>query len=189
MRLEFSFSFNLSLFSAKGSSVYHQMGGGTMPRKEFLTRVSDTIKHQQEIKQLNQKEKLHNAEIIKREGPKKWAELKQELEAIVLAVSGSHGHGLRQTAQGHDGNEIRIHNTITSVTVDILFDPDKGNISYSGSGGAGIYPALVRGNDLIFHEAVKKLADFEISVSHIGSNYSIERIAEEIISSALQPTE
>ena len=109
-----------------------------MPRKEFIEKAKAALTQQKESSDRSQQIKLHDAEVIKTDGAKKWNALKEEISAIVLTLSETNGPDMELKTFD---NQIQITNKITRANVTVRFDPAIAKIDYTGSGQqGGLYP-------------------------------------------------
>jgi hypothetical protein len=177
MKISLSLNFNFVL-SRKQSSVYHHALGGNMPRNDLVERARAALAAQKESREVAERAKLHDAEVIKTDGAKKWVALKKEINAIVAEINGTHG----QTIEVRDpiGYQIQVINRASSGAVTVNFDADKAFIQCSGSGVAGSFPSTVKGNELVFTGPSR-----DGRHQQSASEYSIEEIADRIVASAV----
>lgn len=142
-----------------------------MPREDFIQQVKDTLKAQQSEKELGQRSVLHKAEIIKTEGPKKWAELKIEIQTVVKRACGESGGPLVYEFRD---TEIEIQND--GRTLKVVYEPNQGAFKYSGIGTGTFSPSVVD-SSLVFNTETKTDGTPGI---RIGTT-TVSQIAEKLI--------
>ena len=149
-----------------------------MAREEFIDKIKENLKAQKEGNERAQKIQLHNAEVVKTDGSKKWSAIKQELASIASAVNGSNEEELVYTPE--DTNAVRVSSKIRPAAVRIIFDPAKASIAYSGNGLPGGFVSKINGNELVFTFDTNKYSQL---TPHIPANreFTVEEMAEKMI--------
>ena len=181
MKISFSLSFDFVLSRDHGS-VYHRALGGGMAREEFIEKVRDSLKAQKESQERGQQMKLHDAEVIKADGSKKWSAIKGEMNSIVMAISGPNGEEISYTPE--DTNRVKVTNKLRNASVGIVFDPAKAWLTYSGSGVPGGFVSKINGNELVFTFDVARFPQ-GIPQSQYGREFTPEEIAEKIFTAVI----
>lgn len=149
-----------------------------MPRKEFLDRASAALTQQQEAAVLATKSKLHDDDVIKTDGPKKWDALTAELNATVGKLN-----GLTININQHT---VVLANNISAARVIVNFDSPKAYIRYQGSGNQGAFTSRVKGNELVFVADIQSFPQMAMaSVQKNNPEYSIEEMAEKMLANVI----
>lgn len=153
-----------------------------MPRKEFIEQAREILDHQKQGKERAEQIKLHDAGIVKTDGGKKWDAVKEEINAIVVTLSGSPSSELEIKVPFP--NQITVSNKITNASVTIKFDSNTARIEYTGSGIGGGFVPKISGNELIYSADVQKFTQMQ-NKQRQSLEYSVEEMAEKMVGNVI----
>ena len=103
-----------------------------MTRQDFVREMKESLAEQKQKADQNQREKLHDADVINKQGLKQWDDLLREVKALSQEI------GI--TFWPLEGHSFRLKNGATEL--DVRFD---GAISYMGV-AQGLFEPVVVGD-------------------------------------------
>jgi hypothetical protein len=147
-----------------------------MTRPDFVREMQKSLADQKRKADQNQREKLHDAEIISKHGLKKWDELHREVKSLSQQI------GI--TFWPLEGYSFRLKNG--DAELDVRLD---GDIKYSGVAHDGSFKPVVKGEELLYSPRERSIETQAISVTveQMGQ-FSVEEVAEHLVRIVVGPS-
>ena len=147
-----------------------------MVDQRFVENLADTIKSQRESYELEIREKLHDAEIVKAKGPDKWIYLNSWMVENIEAAN-QRGAGLEYVQR--PPNDFRVARSFNGSvsSVDVQFSKNGMGITVNG-GRTGIplcFSPKVQGAEIVYTEGSFPKPRTTLDV------YTIEEIGKKIL--------
>jgi hypothetical protein len=145
---------------------YDSRSGGDMTRQDFVREMKESLAEQKQKADQNQREKLHDADVINKQGLKQWDDLLREVKALSQEI------GI--TFWPLEGHSFRLKNGATEL--DVRLDEA---ISYMGV-AQGLFEPVVVGSELRYslQEKNSPIGQFTALLERIGQTFNVEEIAE-----------
>jgi hypothetical protein len=148
---------------------YDSKSGVDMTRLDFVREMQKSITDQKRKADQDQSERLHDAEVINKQGLKKWEELHQEVKALSEQI------GI--TFWPLEGYSFKLKNGDAELEVRL-----EGDIEFSGM-ALGSFKPVVRGSELVYSLRKKPIGtrSINVTVEQMGQTFTVEEVAERLI--------
>src|ERR1019366_7044450 len=145
---------------------YDSRSGGDMTRQDFVREMKESLAEQKNKADQNQREKLHDADVINKQGLKQWDDLLREVKALSQEI------GI--TFWPLEGHSFRLKNGASEL--DVRLDEA---ISYTGV-AQGLFEPVVVGSELRYSLQEKRspIVQFKALLERTGQTFNVEEIAE-----------
>lgn len=120
-----------------------------MADSDFVKQMQDSLRQRQAQDELTTKKQLHDVEVIKTDGIKKWQALRESVMGTIKEINSGFS---KQAITFTDGiNTFTIRNQEDHRVMSPRFIPSSAIVTYQGSAQSGQFTPGIVGNELEYY--------------------------------------
>jgi hypothetical protein len=158
-----------------------------MTNADFVKQMQADLRKQQESDELATKNKLHDVEVTKTDGPRKWLALKDLLIKSVSGINAGFPAIVLDYSEDEGTESITVKNVMAYRVMTANFGANA-VIAYRSPAASGSFLPRITGNELTFAwENVIPSRRVPAAIEQIGNIITLEQMSELLIRCVVSP--